>query len=209
LELELSSPGNRAAVAESSVKDGTLSGTNGRSRPVKKKKKDKDIRRKSKKRKTVKRCTSPSHFLVPPEEEVKFGPDFTLELPGRDRVDSLLRAVSNLYYRPKEVHASGTAVWVNGDYDSLEYPTIDLLLSPLRKPNVLDCWSPREIALFEAGICRLGKNFHQIQRLLPTKTTQAIVEFYYNCWKKKYTLPNLEKENSRGSGCGFERKTAS
>jgi len=148
------------------------------------KKKDKDVRRKSKKRKTVKRGTSPSHFLVPPTEEVKFGPDFTLELPGRDRVDSLLRAVSKLYYRPKEVHASGTSVWVNGDYDSLEYPTIDLLLSPLRKPNVLDCWSPREIALFEAGICRFQKNFHQIQTLIPTKTTLSIVEFYYACWKK-------------------------
>jgi len=192
--LELSVQSNRPV--ESSARDGVPSGTNGKPRPVKKKKKEKDVRRRSKKRKTVKRCTSPSHFLVPPAEEVKFGPDFTLELPGRDRVDSLLRAVSKFYYRPKEIHPSGTSVWVNGDYDSLEYPTIDLLLSPLRKPNVMDGWSPKEIALFEAGICCVGKNFHQIQKLIPTKTTQSIVEFYYNCWKKS-THYQIWKQKTR------------
>lgn len=188
-------------------KDRDKEGANGRNRPVKKKqKKEKDIRKtnKSKKRKSVKRGTSPSHFYVPPAEEIKFGPEFTLELPGRDRIDSLLRAVSRLYYREKEVNPNGTSVWVNGGYDSTEYPTLDLLLSPLRQPNSLDLWSPREIALFELGMCRVGKDFHHIQSLVATKSTQDIVDFYYHCWKKsahyqiwKQTLRKERGENSQ------------
>ena len=153
--------------------------------------------KKAKKRKLMKRCTSPSHFLVDPEEEVRYGPDYSLELPGRGRIDDLLRANATMYYRPKELHTSGTSVWVNGEYDSLEYPTIDLLLSPLRKTLALDNWSPKEIALFEAGMCRLGKNFHQIQKLIKTKDTQEIVEFYYTCWKQSQHY-QIWKQSSSG-----------
>lgn len=35
-----------------------------------------------KRRKTAKRGTSPSHFILEEEEEVKFGPDFMLDMPG-------------------------------------------------------------------------------------------------------------------------------
>ena len=50
----------------------------------------------------------------------------------------------------------------------VQYPTLDLLLSPLRKPQVLDTWCPREIAVvFEAGICSVvGKDFHAISNLV-------------------------------------------
>lgn len=65
---------------------------------------------KRKRRKMLKRCTSPSHFFVDEDEETIFGPEFTLDLPGRDRVDSLLRAVALMYYQPKEVHANGNTV---------------------------------------------------------------------------------------------------
>ena len=94
---------------------------------------------------------------------------------------------------------------------TLQYPTLDLLLSPLRKPNVLDNWyvsrvsrvgwsrfmasdlistlfflplspyfhlpflvrCPREIALFEAGICAVGKDFHAIANLVSNMTSAA------------------------------------
>jgi hypothetical protein len=61
----------------------------------------------------------------------------------------------------------------------VQYPTLDLWLSPLRKPHVLDNWCPREIALFEAGICAVGKDFHAIARLLQTKSCKECVDFYY------------------------------
>lgn len=84
-----------------------------------------------------KRCSSPSHFNVKESEEVKYGPQFTLDMPQRDLVDSLFRAVSHMYYRPKETHQNGSSVWVSGDYDRLQYPSLDLLISPLRKPSPL------------------------------------------------------------------------
>jgi hypothetical protein len=74
-------------------------------------------------------------------------------------------------------------VWVSSEYDRTEYSTIDLLLSPLRKESVLDKWTAKEIALFEAGICTFGKEFHSIARLMPNKTTAECVDFYY-LWKK-------------------------
>lgn len=140
--------------------------------------------KKGKRRKTQKRCTSPSHLLVPEAEELKFGPRFGLTLPARDLADALLRAVSNMYYKEKEVHPNGTSVWVSTDYGSLHYPSLDLLLSPLRQTTPLDFWAPKEIAIFEAAICRFGKDFHRIHTLVKTKNTNEVVDFYYRVWKK-------------------------
>ncbi|PFH37141.1 hypothetical protein BESB_035990 [Besnoitia besnoiti] len=60
---------------------------------------------------------------------------------------------------------------------------LELLTSPLRKDNVIDLWGPKEVALFEAGICKYGKDFSALQRLIQTKTTCEIVDFYY-LWKQ-------------------------
>ncbi|PHJ22057.1 myb-like dna-binding domain protein [Cystoisospora suis] len=60
---------------------------------------------------------------------------------------------------------------------------LELLTSPLRKANVVDLWGPKEVALFEAGICRYGKDFNVLQRLIGTKSTCEIVDFYY-LWKQ-------------------------
>jgi hypothetical protein len=43
-------------------------------------------------------------------------------------------------------------------------------------------WSPYEIACFEGSITLLGKNFHQIQKIVRTKSIKEIIEFYY-IWK--------------------------
>lgn len=67
-----------------------------------------------------------------------------------------------------------------------DYGTLDSLLCPLRAPSVLDDWSPRQIALFECGICALGKNFYSISKVLlqSQKSTSECIDFYYKCWKK-------------------------
>src|SRR5690348_3900708 len=98
----------------------------------------------------------------------------------------MFRAVSSMYFRPKDLHPSGSSVWVNGEYDQTEYPSLDMLLSPLRKTTPLgiddagsdvnwciDNWSPKEIALFEAGMCKCGKDFHAVSKLvrLPSPVT--------------------------------------
>ena len=78
------------------------------------------------------------------------------------------------------------------------------MLSPVRRPLVIETWSPREIATFEgapppsappslvgasesgratAGALALhGKCFHTVQRFVKTKSTKEIIEFYY-VWK--------------------------
>ncbi len=46
-----------------------------------------------------------------------------------------------------------------------------------------EAWTLKEIALFEAGMCNFGKDFHNVQKVVRTKTTNEIVDFYYQ-WKK-------------------------
>eukprot|EP01038_Epipyxis_sp_PR26KG_P014325 gene14325-19216_t len=61
--------------------------------------------------------------------------------------------------------------------------SLGLLLCPLRKVNVIEKWSPFEIALFEASITLEGKDFHKIQKHVKSKSVKEIIEFYYE-WKK-------------------------
>ena len=61
--------------------------------------------------------------------------------------------------------------------------TLSYLKSPLRRPRILETWSPLEIATFEAAISEYGKEFVSIQKEIGTKTTRQVIDFYY-IWKK-------------------------
>lgn len=70
------------------------------------------------------------------------------------------------------------------------------LKSAVRRPTVLEQWSPYEIALFEAAIAEYGKEFGRIARDIGThKSTKDVIDFYYiwkktahyQQWKKQYT----------------------
>ncbi|OII71149.1 MYB-like DNA-binding domain-containing protein [Cryptosporidium andersoni] len=61
---------------------------------------------------------------------------------------------------------------------------MDLLTHPLRAKCTIDLWGPKEVALFECGVCKYGKEFDKIQRIIKTKTTKEIVDFYYQVWKR-------------------------
>lgn len=127
----------------------------------------------------MKRCTSPSHFAVEPEEEIKYGEDYTLDLPSRERIDTLLRSVSAFYYRSRESHPNQTSVWVDSEYDQTQYPSLDLILSPIRRVSARESWCSKEVAIFEAAMCKFPKEFGRIAKLIKTKTTQEVVKFYY------------------------------
>jgi len=60
---------------------------------------------------------------------------------------------------------------------------LHLITSEFRKPFVLDSWSPLEIAKFEGGMCSYGKRFHEISKVVNTKTSKECVDFYYLIWK--------------------------
>ncbi len=96
----------------------------------------------------------------------------------------MLDAVAQLYYRRRNVDSVGAGdKWSSQEYDLYDYPTLHLLLTPLRQPSVLDYWTPSEIVLFEAGMCSIGKDFHLLHKLIPSKTPNQLVDFYY-AWKR-------------------------
>ena len=63
------------------------------------------------------------------------------------------------------------------------FSTLGYLLSPLRRPTVIEKWSPYEVAVFEGSLSLFGKDFWQASKLIKTKNTKEVIEFYY-CWKK-------------------------
>jgi hypothetical protein len=74
---------------------------------------------------------------------------------------------------------------------------IELLQSSYRKNEVIDSWSPLEIALFIAGITRFGRDWESIKSILPSKSAMELSQFYYSVWKgsKMYgTWKRLRKQ---------------
>ena len=70
-----------------------------------------------------------------------------------------------------------------GQYPLEQPNTLGMLLCPVRRPTVIERWSPFEIAVFEGAILLHGKCFHTLQKFIKTKTTKEVIEFYY-MWKK-------------------------
>lgn len=74
-------------------------------------------------------------------------------------------------------------------------PDVGFLASSLRATNPFEHWSPLEIAQFEAGMRCWGKQFGRLHRVIRSKTTREVVEFYYTwkktshyaAWKRDYT----------------------
>lgn len=74
------------------------------------------------------------------------------------------------------------------NHNMREYPleyisVLAFVKSPLRRPSVIEKWSPYEVALFEGAMLHYGKEFHLVSREIKTKTTQEVIDFYY-VWKK-------------------------
>lgn len=78
-----------------------------------------------------------------------------------------------------------TTIHVNPFFHGLERVTaLGYLTSPLRRTAIWEDWSPREVALFEAGLMQYGKDFSRIaNKHLAHKQTKDVVAFYY-VWKK-------------------------
>mmetsp|Transcript_5998 Transcript_5998/g.8734 ORF Transcript_5998/g.8734 Transcript_5998/m.8734 type:complete len:419 (-) Transcript_5998:8-1264(-) len=70
-----------------------------------------------------------------------------------------------------------------GQYPIEQVTALGYLTSPLRRPTVIEKWSPYEITTFEAALALHGKHFHQVQKWVKTKNTKEVIEFYY-IWKK-------------------------
>lgn len=117
-------------------------------------------------------------------------------------------AIAHLYYRSRSSDALGAGdSYSSQNYDLFQYPTLQLLLSPLREPSPLDAWSAREIALFEAGLCSGSKDFYELHRLIGTKSTNQCVEFYY-VWKRSPHFAVWKKFEKQSRGMNLASKLA-
>ncbi|CAM9276670.1 unnamed protein product, partial [Discosporangium mesarthrocarpum] len=73
--------------------------------------------------------------------------------------------------------------------------TLGTLRSSLRRPSVIEMWSPHQVACFESAIHIYGKKFHRVAEAVEGKSCTDVVEFYYvwkktdhyKQWKAKYT----------------------
>ena len=90
-----------------------------------------------------------------------------------------------------------------GQYPIECLSALSLLQNPLRRPSVIEKWSPLEIATFEAAMIVCGKEFHKVQSFVKTKTTKEVIEFYYvwkktghyKVWKSQYVSPDMEMDS--------------
>ena len=76
---------------------------------------------------------------------------------------------------------------------------LSTLVSPIRHQYNFESWTPKELAVFEAGLCTFGKQFDKISSLLNcTKTISEITALYYD-WKHtshyKYWKEAVIREN--------------
>ncbi|CAD8200552.1 unnamed protein product [Paramecium pentaurelia] len=79
-------------------------------------------------------------------------------------------------------------------YSLLQQDVLDILISPLRNDFPFETWTTKEIAIFECGMCRYGKQYEFLSHLIKTKNAQDIIQFYY-FWKftSHYKLWKINK----------------
>jgi hypothetical protein len=72
---------------------------------------------------------------------------------------------------------------VNREYPLEHISVLAFLKSPLRRPSIIEKWSPYEVSVFEGALLHHGKEFHLVSREIKTKSTKEVIDFYY-IWKK-------------------------
>jgi len=147
------------------------------------------------------RGSSPSHFNIDFEqEEASLAPEYLKSMPDHGYVNGIFEATAWMYYPNRDTHkvedAMKKKVVETQNSDDFLYTSLDLLTSPLRRPSPLDTWSAKDIAVFEASICSFGKDFYRMSQLLPYKTTNDCVKFYY-FWKTSQHYKKWKQDPER------------
>lgn len=115
----------------------------------------------------------------------------------RDAADGCVTRVPDYEVRSKLTPA----------YQLHHMSALGFLKSAVRRPVVIERWSPYEIAIFEASLAEYGKDFPKVKKEIgDTKTTSEVIEFYYIWkktshyakWKKEYVPEYLDVSESDG-----------
>ena len=117
--------------------------------------------------------------------ESTFRPPGATESDVSFKLESILSTMSREYKldaRSKNPDENAT----NGLVGAHRHTTLGAVMLPTRRPHPLDVWTPHQIAVFESGLCLYGKRFDVIANLIPGKSTQDVVEFYYHFKKTSH-----------------------
>jgi len=102
--------------------------------------------------------------------------------PQTDLLDRYLRICSDMYIL-------NTSASIEERFRTLitepraARDAIGLLKSQYRKSEILDAWTPFDVALFVAGITRFGRDWESVKSILPHKSASELSQFYYSVWK--------------------------
>ena len=72
---------------------------------------------------------------------------------------------------------------IEAEPNELNGPIGGILTSPYRIKEILDHWTPKDVALFIAAITRFGRNWEAVHKVLPHKRHADFTDFYYSVWK--------------------------
>lgn len=106
-----------------------------------------------------------------------------------DFEERYLDVVRSVYFRNRQRDSADATPSSSTDrtdsLSSLDFiiPDAGFLSSKLRVTNPFEWWSPLEIALFESALQCFGKKFGRVSKVIPSKTTRQVIDFYYT-WKK-------------------------
>jgi hypothetical protein len=106
--------------------------------------------------------------------------------------EDYMELVGNMMYPGTQLRPYGF------DPERREYPlegqsVLGYIKSPLRRPSVIERWSPYEISLFEGALLHHGKEFLVVSKIVGTKSTKEVIEFYY-MWKKTTHYKKWKKQ---------------
>jgi hypothetical protein len=108
------------------------------------------------------------------------------DLKGRNRVDEAF--IENMVGVPAKLVKKDDKN--NKERNAPVYTPLDVLLSAMREPEVIDDWSPHEIAIFMAAIAHHGEVASAIAPYLPSKSVSGIEDFLDQVYKRtKYCKP--------------------
>ena len=106
----------------------------------------------------------------------------SLEMATNELTDRYFQISGDAYLlNVADSREQGLRLFVSSPETATE--AISFLRSEFRKAEVIDSWSPHEIALFIAAITRFGRDWESIKSVLPTKTAMDLSQFYYSVWK--------------------------
>ncbi|GAB5372679.1 hypothetical protein AAMO2058_001685300 [Amorphochlora amoebiformis] len=99
----------------------------------------------------------------------------------RETVDEFLDRSGELFFAKRD---SRDQLWqeLESGFERARIPPRYLAQGVGRESRVWETWTPYDMAIFEAGVCANGKIFHKTRKLLPHKTINEIITFFY-AWK--------------------------